>query len=301
MTLALPASLRPVVFGRQRQFCCHMARLSGTFPPNSLAAVAECVAAGVPRLEIDLRFLADDAMLIFHDSVLDRETDGSGPVSELSSDEARRLRHREGGPLSFLDEVVDVMRGSATTLQVDLKLMQPISSARVDRLVETLAPVREHTVVGSQAHWNLRAMDGSGLSLAFDPTMQWHASERTEARGRSPARRGKAGLWDDAPLGHIAGAPTGFYLRSRVADILGLLPCAIEWMVDIETIRKLGELGLPLGEHLASAGVSLAAWTIRAGGREETLPVLQELFALGVTTVIADDPLTLAGYSAARH
>ena len=58
----LPERLSPIIAGRRRVFCCHSATLSTNFAPNSLAAVRECVDAGVPRLEIDVQFLADDGM-----------------------------------------------------------------------------------------------------------------------------------------------------------------------------------------------------------------------------------------------
>ena len=41
------------------------------------------------RAEIDLVRLADRDYILFHDSVLDRGSTGSGPVSELTSDAAR--------------------------------------------------------------------------------------------------------------------------------------------------------------------------------------------------------------------
>ena len=124
--------LRLDAWGRKRVICCHRATLSGRFPPNSLAAIAECVEARVPRLEIDVRFLRDDAMLIFHDSLLDHETTGAGRVDALDGEAARALRYRWDGEhgVCSLDEVADVMRGGDTLLQVDLKLMRPISRGR---------------------------------------------------------------------------------------------------------------------------------------------------------------------------
>jgi len=67
----------------------HRAIWSGTFPANSLAAIAECCAARVARAEIDVQFRRDGGFVVFHDDRLDRSTDASGAVAD-QSDAARR-------------------------------------------------------------------------------------------------------------------------------------------------------------------------------------------------------------------
>lgn len=288
--------LAPLVAGRPRVFCCHRATLSGRYPPNSLPAVAECVQAGAPRVEIDVRFLADDGMVVLHDAELDEDTTGSGPVAALDSAAARGLRFRRDDSVGVatLSEVVDLLRGSETLLQVDLKLTRGISAVRARNLAEALAPVRSQVLVGSQAYWNLRPLSAAGYRVALDPTLQWHYFPGRRG-DLYPARLGLHGLWDDAPLAHIPGVEPVPYLRARVEDLLGLLP-ASEWMVDYATIRYLRALGLNLGEVLQARGVDLAAWTVKDEGRDSTGQLLQDLFALAVTTVISDAPVQLASY-----
>jgi glycerophosphoryl diester phosphodiesterase len=283
-------------FGAQeRVICCHRATLSGRFPPNSLAAVAECVDARAPRLEIDVRFLSDDAMLVYHDSQLEHETTGAGRVDALDRAAARALRYRWDGDYAVcsLDEVVDVMRGGETLLQVDLKLMRPISAAREAALAQALAPMADRVLIGTQAHWNLAPFAQRGFQVAFDPTLQWHyAPDRPMEL--TPRRLGVHGLWDDAPLAHIPHASATDYAASRIADLVGLVPAAAEWMVDIATIRHLASIGCLLGERLAARGIQLAAWTMRDRGEPETSDTLRELLELGASTVIADDAPVIA-------
>ena len=288
------------VHGRRRVICCHRATLSGRFPPNSLAAIEECVEARVPRLEIDVRFLSDDAMLIFHDDLLDRETTGSGPVGALDRATAARLRYREDEThgLCFLAEVADAMKAGETLLQVDLKLMRPLSKQRLDLLAAALEPIRDRCLIGSQAHWNLRPLAGRGFRVALDPTLQWHYLPGRDP-SLTPSLLGVHGLWDDAPLAHIRHASALDYLEARLDALAGLPPRATEWMVDVRTIDHLATLGLPLGEALLARGVELAAWTLRDYGAVETPPVLERLFQLGTTTVIADDAPAIARYAAA--
>lgn len=275
--------------------CCHRAVLSGRFPPNSLGAVDECVAAGVPRLEIDVRFLSDDAMLIFHEAELDAETTGSGQVGALERAGAGLLRYLadEDHSLCFLEEVADRVRGSETLLQVDLKLMRPISGARVELLAEVLAPVRDHVLIGSQAHWNLRPFVERGFLVALDPTLQWHYAPGRDP-SLTPTRLGVHGLWDDSPLAGIRHATAREYMDGRIADLVGLLPSAVEWMVDLRTIGYFSSLGFAFGEELAGRGIALAAWTLHDTGPGALRRDIEALVGAGSTTIIADDVPAIA-------
>lgn len=291
--------LAPVVLGKRRVFCCHRATLSRRHRPNSLAAVTECVEAGVPRLEIDVRFLSDDGMLVFHDAHLDAETIGEGPVHALDTAAARRLRYRaDETALCFLEDVADAVRGSATLLQVDLKLMRPMVPSRVAALARALAPIRDQALVGSLAHWNLRRLAAAGLRVALDTTFQWHHSaRRMEGDGLNPVTLGVHGLWDDSPIAANPRASAGEYLAERVEDLLTLAP-ASEWMVDYGTLLHMASLGLSLGETLAARGVDLAAWTLTDDGDRSTTPLLRSVLETGAATIITDDPAALAQYAA---
>lgn len=295
---ALGLELAPAVMGARRVFCCHRATLSGAHAPNSLPAVSECVEAAVPRLELDVRFLADDSMLIFHDRLLDHETNARGPVDALDRAAARDVRHRTGEPLCFIEEVVDILRTGSTLFQVDLKLMRPITNERVQLLLEALAPLGDRVLIGSQAHWNLRPLALAGLPVALDPTLHWHHAPGRTGEGVVPGRLGMHGLWDDAPLAHIRHASAAEYIHARVEDLIGILPAAREWMVDISTLQHIATLGIELPRVLAARGIEVAAWTMRDAGPGPTTEALRRLFAMGVTTVITDHARQLARYAA---
>ncbi len=287
------ASFEPFIDGRRRVVCCHSATLSGRFPPNSIAAVEECVAARVPRLEIDVRFMADDSMLIFHDASLDGSTTSRGVVGALTRENVSTTRYRrdEKHGVCFIEDVVDLLRGTPTLLQVDLKLMRPITAARSAALLAALEPLGQQVIIGSQAHWNLRRL--SGVPLAFDPTLQWHFDPERRFEEAWPKQQGIHGLWDDSPLAGIRHATASDYLEHRVQDLLALFPEAVEWMVDVRTIQHIELLGLNLAERLNRSNCSLAAWTIRerTPGRAE---LVRDLCRLGVETFITDAPRTVA-------
>ncbi len=67
---------------------------------NSLTAVATCIQQGVDMVEIDVHRTGDGYLVSIHDDTVDRTTNGSGPVAEMTLAEIRalRLKKGEGGP-----------------------------------------------------------------------------------------------------------------------------------------------------------------------------------------------------------
>jgi glycerophosphoryl diester phosphodiesterase len=61
-------------------------------PENTIAAYEKAVAAGADFVEIDVRTTRDGALVLMHDGTVDRTTDGTGAVAELTLREVRRLR-----------------------------------------------------------------------------------------------------------------------------------------------------------------------------------------------------------------
>ena len=283
--------LRPVISGRERVICCHGATLSGHWAPNALEAIVECAAAGVPRLEVDVRFMADDTMVLLHDDDLAHGTTGAGRVSELSRSTLAGVRHcGPGGSVAFLEDAVEALVDTNTILQVDLKLSRPITVERACALSRALQRLGQRALVGSQSLWNLRALEG--VAVALDPSLHLRAGTSSGLRpdGAAPSTLGVHGFWDDSPIAHNALWPVEEYLEARVQDLLAVLPQATEWMVDIDTILRMGACGLALGVRLHASGTQLAAWTVREGTphRDDTVPRLWEL---GADTLITDCPM----------
>jgi len=63
-------------------------------PENSVANVEVAIAKGFDVYETDIRRTSDGVFVIVHDYTLDRETNGSGPVEELTAAEVDQLRKR---------------------------------------------------------------------------------------------------------------------------------------------------------------------------------------------------------------
>lgn len=73
---------------------------------NALSAIEACVRLGVDMVELDVAVTRDGALVLMHDDTVDRTTDGTGRVSELTLAEVRRLwlRAGAGGPTAALTD-----------------------------------------------------------------------------------------------------------------------------------------------------------------------------------------------------
>lgn len=60
-------------------------------PENTYASAALCVEPGFAYVEIDVRTTADGVLVVMHDATVDRTTDGSGKVAEMTWDQLRTL------------------------------------------------------------------------------------------------------------------------------------------------------------------------------------------------------------------
>jgi glycerophosphoryl diester phosphodiesterase len=87
------------------------------FPENSLAAIEGSIAESLEMAEIDLQRTKDGHLILMHDPSVDRTTTGKGNVSDLTLEDIRSLRLRDGlgSPTSFsvptLREALVVARG----------------------------------------------------------------------------------------------------------------------------------------------------------------------------------------------
>ena len=61
-------------------------------PENSLQAIQRCIDLGVDIVEIDVRLTKDGHLVAMHDLTVDRTTNGTGPVSNLTLEEIKQLR-----------------------------------------------------------------------------------------------------------------------------------------------------------------------------------------------------------------
>lgn len=90
----------------------------GVEPENTLRSFIAAQNAGLDLIELDLHLSKDGALVVMHDADVDRTTDGSGPISEMTLAELRALDAGRGERVPVFEEVLDAVRAP---LQAEIK------------------------------------------------------------------------------------------------------------------------------------------------------------------------------------
>jgi glycerophosphoryl diester phosphodiesterase len=122
-------------------------------PENTLPALAGALRAGATHVEFDVRTTADDVPVVIHDRTVDRTTDGSGYVWDLSFASLRALDAGSwfspafaGVRVPSLAEVLALPLGDASLL---LEIKPPASPVEVKRIVAMLGDLAPRTIIQS--------------------------------------------------------------------------------------------------------------------------------------------------------
>ncbi|WP_339226585.1 glycerophosphodiester phosphodiesterase family protein [Oceanobacillus sp. FSL K6-2867] len=97
----------------------------GSFPENTLLGFKKAIELGVDGLEIDVHMTEDGEIVVIHDETLDRTTDGSGFIKDLTLEEIKQysagVKHTH-----FHDyDEVDWTMERVPTLKELLELLEP--------------------------------------------------------------------------------------------------------------------------------------------------------------------------------
>ncbi len=90
----------------------------GVEPENTLRSFTAAQEAGLDVIELDLHLSKDGALVVMHDTDVDRTTDGTGPIADKTLAELRALDAGRGEPVPVFEEVLDAVR---TPLQAEIK------------------------------------------------------------------------------------------------------------------------------------------------------------------------------------
>jgi len=92
--------------------------LMGVEPENTLRSFRRADRAGLDVIELDLHLSKDGHLVVIHDAEVDRTTDGTGRVAELTLSELRALDAGHGERLPLFAEVVEAV---TAPLQAEIK------------------------------------------------------------------------------------------------------------------------------------------------------------------------------------
>lgn len=83
-------------------------------PEHTMAAFKKALALGVDGFEIDIRLTKDEEIIVFHDDYIDRTSDGTGRVADLTLEELRKFNFGYNfvdldGYLTYRDEFESIV------------------------------------------------------------------------------------------------------------------------------------------------------------------------------------------------
>jgi glycerophosphoryl diester phosphodiesterase len=88
------------------------------FPENSWKAFEHAVGLGYAYLETDARATADGTVVAFHDKTLDRVTDGTGAIAELTAVQVAAARIADGESIPVLADLLTTWPGIRFNIDV---------------------------------------------------------------------------------------------------------------------------------------------------------------------------------------
>ncbi|MDJ0387143.1 glycerophosphodiester phosphodiesterase family protein [Roseomonas sp. E05] len=222
------------------------------WPENSLDAFRNSLALPVEQCECDVHLSADGVPVVIHDAMLERTTEGKGPVAAQGAAALSRLRLRGAGAsrVPLLAEVAALFRGRDQQLQVEVKTA-PGAAPDPALVPRTLAVL------------DAAGIRGQSRIIAFDAPL---VAEAAAAGGLA----GTIWLFEAALLRRIG-----------VAGVIGVARAHGFTMVETE----IGALDAALVETLRAAGLGIGAWGANHAG------TIGKALALGVDAMATDDPV----------
>ena len=245
----------PFALDRQVEIIAHRG-FSARAPENTLVALALGVSAGADAVEFDLHATRDGVPVLLHDDTLDRTTDHSGPVAELTRAELTGIDagswfspEYAGEPVPSVQSAFDLLGPSGVRIYPEVK--------------RTSRPEELHRVV--------EAAEAAGLlERTVFISMDWDALDTI----RSVTPR--------ALIGYIVERPT------RAEEAIERATGDPEALVDFDA-RIL--LALPgYATRARERDVPLATWTVNSVAQAE------RILALGVPRITTNEVTDLVAW-----
>lgn len=96
-------------------------------PENTLLAFQKAIAMHADGVELDIQLTKDDQIVVIHDEWIDRTSNGTGWVKDLTLAELRQYNYNRTHPeyehadIPTMAEVLDLFKGTDLTIDIELK------------------------------------------------------------------------------------------------------------------------------------------------------------------------------------
>ncbi|MFF3904994.1 glycerophosphodiester phosphodiesterase [Streptomyces sp. NPDC001848] len=118
-------------------------------PENTIASFRAAAAHGADYVETDVQFTKDGRPVILHDATVDRTTDGTGRIDQLTAQQVSGLTVKGGGRVPTLRQALSAVKALPVRLLLEIK--GPQTPAAVDQVLRLVAEtgMTDRTVVQS--------------------------------------------------------------------------------------------------------------------------------------------------------
>ena len=230
-------------------------------PENTIEAFAAGLAAGADRLEMDVHATRDGHVVVLHDPTVDRTTDGSGLVREMTLAELHRLDAGarfagEGGDFPF--------RGRGVRVPTLASVLEAFPGVPLNIEIKQDVPAIEHEVLSVLDRFDARAQ----VLLAAE-----EASIMARIRAAAP----------DVLTGFSAADVLEFVTAWHGGTLAAYHPPGVALQIP----PSFGDVQLVTAESVAIAhgmGLEVHVWTI------DDPDEMAALLALGVDALMTDVP-----------
>ncbi|MCS7221334.1 MAG: glycerophosphodiester phosphodiesterase [Anaerolineae bacterium] len=231
-------------------------------PENTMLAFQNALALGADVLELDVRASRDGELVVIHDETVDRTTDGTGKVTEMTLAQLQALdagyRYSPDNGHSF------PYRGRGIKIPTLREVLTAFPEARVNIEIKQVTPPIEETVA--------RLIEEMG---AQDRVLVVASDDGVIKRFRR--------LMPGIATGASAGEVQSFYLLQRFGLGAFYRPVANALQVP----DRSGEIQVVTPRFVAAAhaqGMKVHVWTINTPDR------MRQLLQMGVDGIITDRP-----------
>lgn len=152
--------------GNQIEFFAHRG-FSSRAPENTLAAFRLAAQLPIAGIELDVQLTKDNKVIVIHDEMVDRVTNGRGFVKDSTYEELSKLdagswssKEYAGERLPLLEEVFELYKDNSLKIIIELKtaaIEYKGIEEEVNRLIEHCNMV-DRVIVSSFNHYSLKSI-----------------------------------------------------------------------------------------------------------------------------------------------
>lgn len=100
---------------------------------NTFASFHKAIEYNMDMIELDVHLSMDGEVIVMHDETVDRTTDGSGSLHEMTLEEIKNVRCSNGETVPTLQEVIEITRGK---IQLNIEVKKRKAAKKVLEIID---------------------------------------------------------------------------------------------------------------------------------------------------------------------